>query len=67
MATPSKQSKIDDSDNATGYIMNVTPVKTSKKGFPYFNAEIQEADKTSSIVCFSDRRRNEMKVFEDQR
>jgi hypothetical protein len=67
MATPSKKPKEEASGCASGYIMDVSPMKTSKRGFPYFNAHLQEEDKTSSVVGFNEKRRRDLKVLEEQR
>lgn len=69
MATPTKQPKREEAETASvsGLIMNVSPMKTSKKGFPYFNACIQEKDKTSGIVAFNENKRKELKLLEEQR
>ena len=50
MATP-KNMKIGDASKID-YLHNVSPVKTSKSNYKYFNAVIQTADDCEDIVSF---------------
>lgn len=46
--------------------MNVSPMKTSKKGYPYFNANIQMENKITNVVGFNEKRQKELKLLEEQ-
>lgn len=59
MATPSKQQRFNE-ESAAGYIHEVTNMRTSKKGNPYFNAKLQEAEVVTEIVGYKEKQRVEL-------
>ena len=66
MATPRKVSKVDQTANdneISGFLQNVSPIKTSKKNSLYFDGTIQTGqDKYKHFVCFDTTKQNAFRM-----
>ena len=58
---------LNEETSAVGYIHSVSPMKTSVKGNPYFNAKIQEANKITSVVGYNEKMHTDLMRIEEQR
>ena len=69
MASQEKKVKLEETEanSAVGYIQVVSPMKTSRKGSQFFNAKLQESDKVTDIVGFSEKFRSDLVQIESQR